>query len=272
MKKHELLKYAYDNYPKGLKITWSIDTNDEVFECSGSYLFMDHEGDEMIVDSIDNELALWNGKGWAEIVKQKIAVKVENEKEFKALMKYYDSLGWKWNGGLSPLSSTSIYFPNIINYEDKFMHGISKSDFIYEGGQIIPFSEFAEQNGIKLPLFQDEVGRDMYEGFNVSTVNTETLTVNHDHVKNYADYTKAGFKHFNVQGDALKWIEAHKPNLPEYVIIPKRSVDEYTNTVFSTHLEISGDFIGLINTGKIIRLDKCEIESILDAMNNQVQK
>lgn len=214
---------------------------------------------------------------------KKIAIKVDNEKEFKALMKYYDSLEWKWNGGLSPFSSTSIYFPNIISYEDNFMHGISKSDVIYEGGQIIPFSEFAKEHGIKLPLLTSEDGVDLYDDSDIHIVWKENFGW-------YFDNSNKGFKCddgswyvnpeikepnrklFSTKQAALEWIEAQNPKLPEYVTLKKRSVDEYTNTVYSTHLEISGDFIGLINTGKILRLDKYEIEQILYAMNHSVKQ
>lgn len=61
-------------------------------------------------------------------------------------------------------------------------------------------------------------------------------------------------------------------DLPEYCVLEKTEQDTYTNTVYYTHLEVSGNFIGLINTGNIIRFEKSELELILYTMNNKVRK
>lgn len=64
MKKHELLKYAYDNYPAGTVITWSGHTN---LKLSGKYSF-DGNNNGYILD--DTCLCVYDGVRWAEIVPQ----------------------------------------------------------------------------------------------------------------------------------------------------------------------------------------------------------
>lgn len=65
-KKHELLKYAYDNYPKGTKWQWSeyggIITSTGIF----------HFNDDYILTS--NGSAVFDGNKWAEIVPDKVFV------------------------------------------------------------------------------------------------------------------------------------------------------------------------------------------------------
>lgn len=233
MKKHELLKHAYDNYPKGLKITWPIDTNPVVFECSGSYLFMCNEGDEMIVDSVDNELALWNGKQWAEIVNPKIAVKVENEKEFKALMKYYDSLGYS-------NQYMFVTFPEKRIKEDGFLLITFEDNYVYphvyfgnhenlnpDNYQIIPFSEFAVERGIKLPHITTHDGVNLYIGDYLACVwkqqgewvlTREYSSINSTTVSEAGQSSLEGErKLFSTEQAALDWIEAQKPKEIQYV-------------------------------------------------------
>lgn len=63
MKKHELLKYAYDNYPKGTKVHFH--GHQFPFTLNGNYSF-DDEGD--IVDGAKRVVYLLDKNKWAEIV------------------------------------------------------------------------------------------------------------------------------------------------------------------------------------------------------------
>jgi hypothetical protein len=63
MKKHELLKFAYDNYPKGIEVHFH--GKEATFELNGNYSF-DEEGD--IIDSTKRGVYLADKDKWATIV------------------------------------------------------------------------------------------------------------------------------------------------------------------------------------------------------------
>ena len=76
MKKHELLKFAYDNYPKGTKFI-SGSKSKEIIESSGVFRISQNEsqGTWVTDDVTSYVICSTNGK-WVEIVKPKIAVKL----------------------------------------------------------------------------------------------------------------------------------------------------------------------------------------------------
>jgi len=279
MKKHELLKYAYDNYPKGVLCRFKSAPNvDHV--STGKFRIIEGTGNGTCVISDDDNHCFYasDGNEWAQIVNPKIAVKVENEKEFHALMKYYDGLGKKLNNGLKPLAFEvrKINFPMFVMTDDLTFCDADGLEEIYSESS---FTEFAKEHNIKLPLLKSEDGVWLYEGDEYHEALLENGIFRYCKGSNHFLNIEARAitipnesKAFSAKQSALEWIEAQKPKLPEFVVMEKRNIDDYTNTVFSTHVEIDGDFIGLINTGKILRLDKAEIESILDIMNNKVKK
>jgi|GEM_PF-5276441 len=199
MKKHELLKYAYDNYKDGTVVKWG---GGEI-TLNGVYQFND-EG--RILDG--NSKCVYDPKdsrmNWATIVlatfecadcerekdlslrtdgqpnvctdctnsykknsilSGKCAIQVNNEREFKLLMEHMHSKGWTWNGGEDPIS---LYIPNrkypfAIWYENEFLWDdveLSKDRLL------IPFSDFASEVGITVPVFvmTSEDGVPLYEG------------------------------------------------------------------------------------------------------------
>lgn len=77
-------------------------------------------------------------------MENKIAIKVENEREFKALMEHYKSKGWVKNHGAS--EKFHIHYP-WIQYCDMCdaVHGNSEFDLV------LPFETFASIAGIQLP-------------------------------------------------------------------------------------------------------------------------
>lgn len=162
----------------------------------------------------------------------KIAVKVENEKEFKALMKYYDSLGYSdWDED-KPLSiEYPLYYnEDIVSFEDRFVfpsNGVCKA-YIKNVGtkydpntyQIIPFADFAKEHNIKLPLITSEDGVDLYEGDEYHSIWIDGNKLWHydDKYNNFKDSNPTIFliewdryKAFSTKQAALSWIEAHKP-------------------------------------------------------------
>jgi len=140
----------------------------------------------------------------------KIAVKVDNEKEFNALMKYYDSLGYVWNGGAKPMNKKNLnMYPNSIKFEDKFQHSVGEENKDY---QIIPFADFAKDKGIKLPRITTFDGVDLFNGDRLISVNIDGLYIgNDDFVINEIDSFLPTHHYFSTKKSALDWIEAQKP-------------------------------------------------------------
>lgn len=151
---------------------------------------------------------------------KKIAVKVENQKEFKALMKYCDSLGYR---GMSEISYVFDERWMCIEYVDGFTkfnpaHYINREDY-----QIIPFAEFAEEKGIKLPLITTLDGRELFESDEYWSANNlyGTWVLSNDSksdkgpyklCRNSSDITNPDdHKPFSTKEAALSWIEAQKP-------------------------------------------------------------
>jgi len=66
MEKHELIKYAYDNYHKKTKCKWLESIG--VISCSGSYHFV-NDNSNRIQDS--NGYCIFDGEKWAEIIYEK---------------------------------------------------------------------------------------------------------------------------------------------------------------------------------------------------------
>lgn len=260
MKKHELLKHAYDNYPKGTKF-YQIVSGEEIVS-SGKFQITLGDGCFGVCD-VEKSHAVYSSpeKVWAEIVKPKIAVRVENEKEFKALMKYYDSLGYKDIYNVPAIECELEYFNNgelikIFSFEDKFIcpNNFAKNDEKYglNNYQIIPFSEFSAEHGIKLPLLTSEDGVDLYEGCQFYTYFDEEVQVYGPHVlqrNSSVLITPKNRKAFSTKQAALDWIEAQKPKdviiSPDSgypIIVYRKPVcgDEYI------HLDMSrrGDYNG----------------------------
>lgn len=224
MKKHKVIEHAYENYPKGTKFTWSKDTHPKVVESSGKFIFIDDiDGKLILADAIEKDLAIWNGEKWAEIVKPKIAVKVENEKEFKALMKYFKENKLFHAASMpEPYAIDDFAYGNCFTFHDKWF-SIKDTDTDY---QIIPFDEFAEDKGIKLPefYFVSEDGVSIFEGDSVWVPQNHCARGFYPEpnkmlaLKNWATLTNSKF--FHDKQKALSWIEAHKPkeiiyNVPE---------------------------------------------------------
>jgi hypothetical protein len=83
---------------------------------------------------------------------KKLAIKVENEREYNALMKDYESKGWKWSSGCDPLEMDYMDFGlknKIIEFKNNFIYDIS--DKIYE---VISFKAYATLTGFN---YSDEI-------------------------------------------------------------------------------------------------------------------
>lgn len=159
---------------------------------------------------------------------EKIAVRVDNEKEFNALMKYYDSLGWKSKAGNSPKNVSYNKTEPIWCFNDGF--GSSFGCHTDMGYKIIPFSEFAKEHGIRVPLYKTHDGVDLYEGSEFFIVGKLGSVIDFSNPSDYPIRTKivevgTGQSHepsyrddkgwywakFSTKQAALDWIEAQKP-------------------------------------------------------------
>lgn len=157
-KKWELLKYAYDNYPAGTRFK-NLGCDDMVSESSGKF-HLDSDG---VRDSETYCFVLGTEDKWAEIIVNdgmgenakspvsllsgKVAIQVNNEREFKLLMEHYKEKGWKWRGGyVLDTNDTDYVLPTLVDYHDKFQ----VNSKIENPGKykVIPFADFAAEVGI----------------------------------------------------------------------------------------------------------------------------
>lgn len=152
---------------------------------------------------------------------EKIAVKLENEREFKALMKYYDGLGFE------PYSDIVIEgFKNgeAVDYHNYYRNTTIEIQEI-DGYKIIPFQYFAKEHNIKVPVLISQDGKELFEGDGYHSVyfnSKQAIWVYNmfwskleidDCVITNPDI----FKAFSTKESALKWIEEQKPKSVEYV-------------------------------------------------------
>jgi len=166
MEKHELLKLAYDNYPKGIRFVPFIDGG--TYTSSGKFE-LNPEDYDSITDAENGHYVYEYGR-WAKILEKPVldftfdcaasqsiltgmcAIQVNNEREFKLLMEHYESKGWRWCTGRIPtyykISQLDDFggFPNLISFKDKFNHDA-------QGYELIAFADFAKEVGITPPVF-----------------------------------------------------------------------------------------------------------------------
>lgn len=214
MKKFELIKHAYDNYPKGTKFIGATGHNPIAHESTGDLRFStDFFG---IINYPNGKGIIYDGTidKWAEIVNPKIAVKVENEKESVALEKHFKEKGWRFGSRQFPL--VKFYDETANGYSGIPIHKAIRN--AEEAGyQIIPFGEFAEEKGIKLPLITTLDGHDLFDGdyYIVVSKNKENWQIFTCSaiIKGYAKVISEpdNFKAFHDKQNALSWIEAQKP-------------------------------------------------------------
>lgn len=221
MKKHQLLEKAMRDYPAGTRFKWN---GNEEYVSSGIFCFRD-ESPDAVFDYQTDEVVCVDKCLWATIIPAekpsllsgKVAIQVNNEREFKLLMEHYESKGWKSLSGDSP--SMVGYVPFSWRYEDGFGHG-SPEFRKAEGCTIIPFSDFADECGIEVPvkLFVSKDGIDIYDGdliFVVSKPGKEwgLNCSQHVHIWYNAVNKPDQFPCFSTKEAAEKWVsEQNKLN------------------------------------------------------------
>jgi hypothetical protein len=235
MKKHQLLEKAMRDYPADTVARFASAPD------------VDHvsDGTFKIEEDMDNGLCVLSGDGvhcfyssidartnennpeWAIPVKPsildgKVAIQVNNEREFKLLMEHYDSKGWKSLAGESPLMTGYISAPFSWKYEDNFGHG--SPDFRKsEGCKVLDFADFAHEVGIKVPvkIMVSEDGVDLYAGDDYYRVDHQSgrwilfgdcmgISNRHKCVSN-----SKTIKAFSTREAAKRWVE--EQNKPKWI-------------------------------------------------------
>jgi len=256
MKKHELLKYAYDNYPKGTKFK-NLSTGKEnisigKFEVRTFGIVTSEE-----VDGGKTLLVRFSGLKWAEIVTEKIAVRVDNEREFNHTIEYLKSKGWnlganngiKWSSWTGKPLLVEIY-ENAETVYESFKDGSKLNNH-----QIIPFTDFAKDKGIRVPIITTFDGVDLFNGDKLISVNIDGLYIgNDDFVIDEIDLFLPTHKYFSTKQGALDWIEAQKP--------------KEVSVKLTNHIEALINKNGLVKFNiPVFRMDKLDIEAIYKTMN-----
>lgn len=170
MKKHELIKKAYDTFPAGTEFISKLGTkaiSEGCFEVSGSTVF--HIGKT-------NRLIVGDDTGWAlitnpptgvvttpSLLSGKCAIQVNNERElslFKAYLK--EVKGIKCTISLSTFEETHKHVLIPIDYAGLYRYDSHEM----AGYKTVSFSDFAAEVGITVPVFvmRSQDGVDLYEG------------------------------------------------------------------------------------------------------------
>lgn len=192
-KKWQLIKEAYDRYPTGTKFTGLGEF--EVYVSTGNFDF----GGEDIFDVETGGWVYYSGK-WATLYKSrkyskkfisqieysdavqppnkievkpdlldgKVAIRVNDEHEFKALMKHYEENDWKCDPDTVVPDIVRRYpvYPVYVRYENFYGMALSKHAYTKLGYEYVDFPDFAAQVGIEVrkPLLHSEDDVDLFEG------------------------------------------------------------------------------------------------------------
>jgi len=233
MKKYQLLEKAMRDYPAGTKYHSVLSPN-ETAVSTGKFFI---DGCDSVAES-PTGFCIYRAsvEKWGEIIPAepektglldgKVAIQVNNEREFKLLMGHYKGKGWVWSSGVDAVNRRGVYFPlpNAIKYHDKFQHSFNGA-----GYKIVPFSDFAAECNIPVPVFvmKSEDGVPLYVGDFITPVYRKYLGGQNrgewyleDPFQLQADVTYTCMeresidksKAFHSKEAALKWIdEQNKP-------------------------------------------------------------
>lgn len=214
------LEEAKQKYPKGTKFKQM--TSKQHITSSGEFEIGEYGVTKAVYDKVNyNFVFKHNNEGveWAEIVTEKIAVKVENEREFKALMNYYDETfgGVFLSQAYVPNSSgqTFIAFQkDYLQLEIKCNYGFTLDKYNFNG---VTFHDFAKEHNIKVPLIISQDGVELFEGDSYHRVYFNSkkwiynMYWNNLEEDNFIITDPDKFKAFSTKESALKWIEDQKP-------------------------------------------------------------
>lgn len=189
------------------------------------------------------------------ILDGKVAIQVNNEREFKLLMEHYENKGW----------STSNYryyeFNKFSEYKDNF-HFMTTELYVTDNGYtIVPFEDFAKEVDIEVPKFimKSEDGVDLYIGDKFYHIKLTTNGWAMNTLLNYDDNAFTINKEFNhlvkimpqfnkafstrqsaeqfIKENALKWIE--EQNKPKEIEVPLYFMNQTATVTANCEVHIS---------------------------------
>lgn len=265
MKKHQLLEKAMRDYPAGTKIL-STSNNCQVSPpLNGVYHINEYGSVQDTTDWIVYNGT--NGADWAIVVTMdtnsllsgKCAIQINNKREFKLLMEHYKQKLW-----YGPWIEIEKY-PYYIDYKNDFDSAQTTSPFDRKGETIIPFSDFAAEVGITVPVFvmRSQDGVDLYEGddyYRVCRVDgVWELCSGIGHFTSNDLKLKPAFKSawFSIKEATEKWIT--EQNKPKHATIALYRHKDYKSA------EITLDKITIRDGNDIYFLKPSDLEDMLHA-------
>lgn len=264
LKKHQKLEKAMKDYPHGTRLL-SEPTNEEIVSTG---VFWVHENGNVLcqVDQM-NSFSVYVDlfDKWAEFIHEtkpsildgKVAIQVNNEREFKLLMEHYEGKGWidrTWITKNKPLS-----LPEYWTYGEDDCYRPKLNELTEAGYKVIPFSDFEAEVGIKVPklIMKSEDGSDMFEGDLAHWIRKDQLRHLYPQ-RMYPSHLSLDFNEiygiFSTKEAAELWIK--QQNKPKEIIISIN--DKFPTKVVYGGAEISTEHGKLFVTGR-------ELEVIYDA-------
>jgi len=255
MKKHELLKYAYDNYPKGTVARFGGKLPDHVSTGKFEITDLNHNGEIQVMS--DNGLECFYADGeWAEIIPEKqpsildgkVAIYCKNYREYLLTAKHLDSIGKRSNIVKEEYFENKPIWISVEN-QPVFWSSIGEIRPEDNGYSIIPFADFAKEVGITVPVFilKSEDGVDLYEGDQAHHVFQGHGSLGYGGLYNIKHFLLVG-KAFSTKKAAESWIE--EQNKPREIEIIHN--DNETSHVSKDQIKIrfsdkgSIDYIGYL--------------------------
>lgn len=188
----------------------------------------------------------------ASVLDGKVAIQVNNEREFKLLMEHYDSKGWKSFDNNKP-NECPFANSKTVRYEDMFGTASINEYHSNRGYKIIPFADFAAEVGIKVPvkIMVSEDGVDLYHGSEAHWVSLYATKIHYmyqltmDEGHRELDF-KTTYKLFSTKEAAEKWIE-------EQNLVTEVETDRFgTLTVFKNGVGKEG--LVYISDGQLVKI------------------
>lgn len=224
MKKHKLLKHAYDKYPKGTRVKSLY--NDFVSISSGVFVLSTNIWRDLNDCKNDFDVYDMASQRWAKIITEekpksildgKVAVQVNNERERD-----------KFNKHIKPDFDYAFdNYPAFIQIDEQGFYSTIRGAEKF-GYTIVSFQDFAKEVGIEVPklIMKSEDGVDLYEGNYYHRAYKSPSCANWNYngfwkgleADCYGIQKPEEFKIFSTKQAALKWIE--KQNKPKSKTLP----------------------------------------------------
>jgi len=200
----------------------------------------------------------------------KVAIKVNNDREFKLLMEHYESKGWNASNGNSVKNIEKLNIDSgLQNDLWKYGQGFHAVNVNRSSWNIIPFEEFAKEVGITFPVFimKSEDGVDLYQRdlFHEARLNSGSWVYlggknwyMDEQAMAYRDNINS--KAFSTKEAAEKWID--EQNKPKHATVKLYRHKEYKSA------EVTNDKITIRDGNDIYYLKASDIEDMYHALKS----